>query len=168
MPILQSFPHGIDLDYPLQTRLMPVLTCQWTRKIFFGPAESESPMSQFGHDLFAPSLLAVLYRYFDLCSTGLIGTEPVGSTLDLIDCWFPFLYTPHSLPQQNLQWFDHTLQWMAHFPELPQTCFQTDQAFQFVHAIRDLQPTAWAWTLDSAERPVALFEQKCIHESFRD
>ena len=143
----------------------PVLTCEWARKMHFGSDPASSPS---GPVLTEPSLPALLHRYFDKHYPGLIGSAQTVSSLDLVDCWFPMLYEPHSCPQLHLQWFDHTAQWLAHFPELPQTRFVTDQVFHLIHALRDHQPYHWAWTLDSVDSPDIRFEQQYIHDSFKD
>ena len=143
----------------------PVLTCEWARKLHFG-SQTESSQSADVH--LEQSLLALLHRYFDHHIPGLIGSVQMVSTLDLVNCWFPLLYMPISCPQQHLQWFDHTVQWLAHFPELPQTRFVTDQVFQQVHELRDQSPVCWAWTLDCELSPDVQFDRMYIHDSFGD
>ena len=143
----------------------PVLTCEWARKLHFG-SHAEPPQSADVH--LEQSLPVLLHRYFDQHIPGLIGGVQTISTLDLVDCWFPLLYMPLSYPQQHLQWFDHTIQWLAHFPELPQTRFVTDQVFHLVHELRDHRPFCWAWTLDCEQSPDIQFDRRCIHESFGD
>ena len=143
----------------------PVLTCEWARKMHFG---SESASSLSDPALTTPSLPALLHRYFDMPYPGLIGSTQNVSSLDLVDCWFPMLYEPYSYPQRHMQWFDQTAQWLAHFPELPQTRFVTDQVFHMIHELRDHRPHLWAWTLDSVDSPDVRFEQQYIHDTFTD
>ena len=78
------------------------------------------------------------------------------------------LYEPYSYPQRHIQWFDQTAQWLAHFPELPQTRFVTDQVFHMIHEFRDHRPHLWAWTLDNIDSPDIRFEQQYIHNTFMD
>ena len=143
----------------------PVLTCEWARKMHFGshaepPPPAECPMQ--------PSLPVLLHRYFNLSQQGLIGHAQWVSTIDLVECWFPLLHTPISCPLQHLRWYDHTIQWLVHFPELPHTRFVTDQVFQHIHALRALRPLCWAWTLDNAQSPDIRFDCLSIHDSFSD
>ena len=143
----------------------PVLTCEWARKMHFGSPAAPTPPAD---DRIEQSLPVLLHRYFDHRNPGLIGNAQWVSTLDLVDCWFPLLYVPISCPLQHLRWFDHTVQWLAHFPELPHTRFVMDQVFHYVHELRALRPVCWAWTLDCAQSPDIQFDCMCIHDSFGD
>ena len=143
----------------------PVLTCDWARKLHFG-SHAGPPYPVDDH--MEPSLPALLHRYFDPSHPGLIGHVLRVSTIDLVDCWFPLLYVPTSYPHQHLRWFDHTISWFAHFPELPHTRFVTDQVFRSIHDLRAQRPVCWAWTLDCEQSPDIRYDCMYIHDSFGD
>ena len=142
----------------------PALICEWASRMHFGlDTPSNGPASQT-----TSSLPVLPHRYFVLPRPGLIGSARTVSVLDLVNCWFPMLYAPTLYPTQQLQWFDQTVQWLAHFPELPQTRFVTDQVFSMIHALRDRLPIHWAWTLDNDSSPCIRFDQHYIHDNYTD
>ena len=150
-----SFTMEQELVTHFKRSSCPVLTCDWAGKLHFG-SHSGPPIPVDDH--MDPSLPVLLHRYFDLSHPGLIGHNLHVSTIDIVDCWFPLLYAPTSYP----------INWLAHFPDLPHTCFVTDQVFSSIHALRAQRPVCWAWTLDCEQSPDIRYDCMYIHDSLGD
>ena len=125
----------------------PVLMCQWAKAQHFGtPIVPEPDHTSSGID---PALPTLLHRHFDLSQAGSEHDSAPGPAFDLVNLWFPLMYTPCWTPLQGVTWFRYTTDWLSHFPEMPHTNFVTDQVFAMIRVLGHQPPIAWAWTLDT-------------------
>lgn len=143
----------------------PILTCQWAKAQHFGTltiAVQVHSMPRVDHNL-----PALLHSYFELSHAGRKFDPETRLAADLVSPWFPMLYTLQWTPLHCVTWFRYTTDWISHFPELPHTCFQTDQVFAVIQALGHHPPIVWDWT-DTERSPRQQWHEDAAHDKLAD